>query len=1180
MGGLPSAPIPVTLPNDLDLKPGEKAELWYYDAAPFLGVPGEWRMAGMGTVSEDGARIVSDPGVGINRFCGVCGLSCFITRQQSPDQTPLNPSTPTGADPVNLFLGQLIVEKTDLVLPGRIPAVIHRTYNPFDPFGGIAGFELGLGQGWTLSVDVVLQVETPSLLRPVFPGNARFAFVRQPDGGFTNSTHPLFGGVKLTPQAGSGHVIRAKDGTLSRFAPSGRVAGVELLVEQIDRNGNRLVIERNNSDQITRILEPAGRELQFTYTAGRITEIRDPIGRAVRYGYNSNRRLETVTDPAGGVTRYTYDAAGRILTITDARGIIYLINQYDANGRVIRQTQADGGVWKFEYLRPCKQGEIVKSLILLCDLLSPSEGTPSGTVMTDPRGNTTTYRFSATGFTNEMVDALGQVTRFERDASGQVIAATDPLGRVTRFEYDGAGNVTRSTDPTGNVRRFEYESTFNRLTKLTDPLGHSTTFTYDTRGNLTKVVTPLGNVTQITYDAFGQPVAVIDPLGNESALSYDAQGNLATFTDPLGNTSRRVYDAVSRLIEQINPRENATRFSYDALNRLTQSVDALNGVTKLTYDENGNVQTVTDASNHTTSYQYDAMDRVTRRADPLGANESFEYDPLGNLIRHTDRKQQVSTLSYDPLNRRTGTAYVDSTTNFLYDSAGRLVQASDSIGGDILNAYDVLDRLVQETTDLGAVQYAYDASGRRTAMSVPGQVPVSYDYDADSRPIHISQGNQAVTFSYDALGRRTRLTLPNGVTTEYDYDPASRLTELLYRNTLGVLGNLTYEYDPAGNRTRVGGSFARTLMPDSVGPASYDAGNRQQQFGDRQMTFDANGNQTSIMQPGGPTTFTWDARNRLSALTGPGATASFTYDPFGRRTLKQVNGQPVQYLYDGFDIVQEIASGVPVNSLRSLNIDELLARNGAEYPLADALGSTIALTTATGAVQTENTYEAFGKTTTVGLEANPFQFTGRENDGVTNLYFYRARYYDTKAGRFISEDPIRSQVSSTLYGYTERNPVNLVDPLGLRPRVSRGRGKFPPLIQGHRNPNRIESGDSEPPLIDKFSEAVEWTVELMTDAGELRETFRESVGIKGGLDYETEQERQNRMRFEDFILRDGDRLPFLPIPENMPINESGFSDAYPRLKPFDINNDGFLTDDEFRRYRDYLTMLKQSRKKG
>jgi YD repeat-containing protein len=111
-----------------------------------------------------------------------------------------------------------------------------------------------------------------------------------------------------------------------------------------------------------------------------------------------------------------------------------------------------------------------------------------------------------------------------------------------------------------------------------------------------------------------------------------------------------------------------------------------------------------------------------------------------------------------------------------------------------------------------------------------------------------------VDFAYDALGRRTRLTLSNGVATEYSYDAASRLTELVYRNATGVLGNLTYQYDGTGKRTQMGGSFARTLLPKPVALASYDAANRQLQFGNRQMTFDANGNLASITDPGGVTT--------------------------------------------------------------------------------------------------------------------------------------------------------------------------------------------------------------------------------------------------------------------------------------------------------------------------------------
>jgi RHS repeat-associated protein len=69
--------------------------------------------------------------------------------------------------------------------------------------------------------------------------------------------------------------------------------------------------------------------------------------------------------------------------------------------------------------------------------------------------------------------------------------------------------------------------------------------------------------------------------------------------------------------------------------------------------------------------------------------------------------------------------------------------------------------------------------------------------------------------------------------------------------------------------------------------------------------------------------------------------------------------------------------------------------------------------------------------------SNPFRFTGREFDAETDLYFYRARYYDPSIGRFISEDPIRSEdpisfdAGTNFYTYVQNNPVNTIDPFGL-----------------------------------------------------------------------------------------------------------------------------------------------------
>jgi len=46
-------------------------------------------------------------------------------------------------------------------------------------------------------------------------------------------------------------------------------------------------------------------------------------------------------------------------------------------------------------------------------------------------------------------------------------------------------------------------------------------------------------------------------------------------------------------------------------------------------------------------------------------------------------------------------------------------------------------------------------------------------------------------------------------------------------------------------------------------------------------------------------------------------------------------------------------------------------------------------------------------------------------------YYYRARYYDPKIGRFISEDPIGFAGGPNRYLYAQANPASAVDPSGL-----------------------------------------------------------------------------------------------------------------------------------------------------
>jgi RHS repeat-associated protein len=120
--------------------------------------------------------------------------------------------------------------------------------------------------------------------------------------------------------------------------------------------------------------------------------------------------------------------------------------------------------------------------------------------------------------------------------------------------------------------------------------------------------------------------------------------------------------------------------------------------------------------------------------------------------------------------------------------------------------------------------------------------------------------------------------------------------------------------------------------------------------------------------------------------------------------------------------------------LEGPGLDEIygkLASTGATSYLRDALGSTIAVSNSSAATTSSYAYSSYGSTVITGTADSPFQYTARENDAASNLYYYRARYYSPQLGRFISEDPIGLNGGINAYEYASGNPIDLRDPLGL-----------------------------------------------------------------------------------------------------------------------------------------------------
>jgi RHS repeat-associated protein len=101
------------------------------------------------------------------------------------------------------------------------------------------------------------------------------------------------------------------------------------------------------------------------------------------------------------------------------------------------------------------------------------------------------------------------------------------------------------------------------------------------------------------------------------------------------------------------------------------------------------------------------------------------------------------------------------------------------------------------------------------------------------------------------------------------------------------------------------------------------------------------------------------------------------------------------------------------------------------------INSSSVVTSVIGAVVTRIVYLPFGEISQVnstGSDTVTNKFTGQEFDEDSGLYYYNARYYDPKIGRFLSPDSmipnLRDAQSFNRYSYVGNNPIMYTDPSG------------------------------------------------------------------------------------------------------------------------------------------------------
>ena len=844
---------------------------------------------------------------------------------------------------------------------------------------------------------------------------------------------------------------------------------------------------------LTQVVYPDASQINYQYDAnGLLLNVTDAAGKVIEAHTYDNQRRGLTSSKANGVElvtiAYAQDGTGTA-QVTNSAGVTTSYQSQPFGGHQKIVSTSGPGCSTCSGMNTSKGYDSNANMTSITDAngnVTTSAYDGLGNVTSTSRqvslGNTATWAYTYDQFSNLITatDPLGNQTVNTANSFHQLLTTTAPL--------PGGGQAASTTAFT-----YDYSSNYTQLlTDITDPLGHQTHFTYDSTydssgaftgysgGLITSITDAAGNVTSYEYDIRNNRTAMVDALGNRTQFSYDVMNHLTGITWPDQSTQSFTYDIRGRRQTATDGNGGTTTYAYDDADRLIAITDAGRNVTQYAYDNENNVTGITDALGNLTQFKYDIQGRVVVRIFPSGLSESYTYDANGNLTSRTDRNGNKVVYVYDALNRLTHKGYPDSTgVDYVYDLAGRLTQVTDATGTYSM-AYDSMGRLTGTTSTLSFLpgspftnSYAYDAGSNVTQLTLPDGSTDKYQYDILNRLTGITDSvTGQFTFGYDALGRRTTLTRSNGVNTSYGYDSLSRLLSVLHQSGPNILDGATYNYDHAGNRTaktnllnniteqygydalyeltqvvstqNQGSTTTESYSYDAVGnrlsslgilPYSYNSSNEITSTPSASYSYDGNGNPLTRTDTTGTTTYTWDFENRLTSVQLPShPTVSFQYDAFGRRIAK---GNSV-YVYDGANLIGEadLTGNLVARYTFTGGIDQPLAafRGGStEFYQADGLGSVTSLTAINGALSDTLVYDSFGNvTTSTGSYAQPFRYTGREFDSETNLFYYRARYYDAAIGRFINEDPLRFASGDTnFFAYASNSPVLLTDPLGL-----------------------------------------------------------------------------------------------------------------------------------------------------
>ena len=282
----------------------------------------------------------------------------------------------------------------------------------------------------------------------------------------------------------------------------------------------------------------------------------------------------------------------------------------------------------------------------------------------------------------------------------------------------------------------------------------------------------------------------------------------------------------------------------------------------------------------------------------------------------------------------------------------------------------------------------------------------------------------------------------------------------------------SYNYDPIGNRNDAtewdkAGAVQSNLTYTSNQLNQYELIINDIGQPADSLTYDTDGNLTSISDGTTTTQYTYNAENRLISVepetpSDNDTKVEFTYDYMGRRVQKIVStyssgswipASEFLFLYDGWNLVEELATRNSQLETRyfvwGLDLSQSLQGAGGIGGLITAIDGVDSyqyaydgngnvgqlINAADGSIDAHYEYDPYGnELVATGPEAqnNIYRFSTKYFDDEIDLYYYGYRYYSAELGRWLSRDPLGEQGGLNFYAFVGNNPANRMDSNGLK----------------------------------------------------------------------------------------------------------------------------------------------------